>query len=299
MPLAVLSPAKTFNESVGEPPFACSEPVLCAERAELVQTVAKLSKAQLKSLMGISDALAELNAKRYAAFDAQPEMNAAVAFDGPAHRALGFATLGAAGQAYAQEHIVTLSGLYGCLRPRDAIKPYRLEMGTKLANARGGTLYAFWGDRIASELHARLRALPQPERFVVNVASQEYWQAVGPGLDALGVSVWHVEFPGPTVYAKQARGLFCRFMAETGVSSPAQLEGFAEWSARPESGAGDCHYRRAEARGGGGKSAIKKGQQQRLCFARVSGPAPPPGVADGEAAGGGGHGARASKKRKR
>lgn len=39
--------------------------------------------------------------------------------------------------SYAQDHLRMLSGLYGLLRPLDLMQPYRLEMGTKLANARG------------------------------------------------------------------------------------------------------------------------------------------------------------------
>jgi cytoplasmic iron level regulating protein YaaA (DUF328/UPF0246 family) len=44
--------------------------------------------------------------------------------------------------SYAQDHLRMLSGLYGLLRPLDLMQPYRLEMGTKLANARGKDLYA-------------------------------------------------------------------------------------------------------------------------------------------------------------
>ncbi len=35
-------------------------------------------------------------------------------------------------------------------------EPYRLEMGTKLANARGKDLYAFWGTRISEWLNQAL-----------------------------------------------------------------------------------------------------------------------------------------------
>ena len=41
------------------------------------------------------------------------------------------------------------SGLYGCARPFDAVQPYRLEMGAKLAVGDAKNLYAFWGDALA------------------------------------------------------------------------------------------------------------------------------------------------------
>jgi cytoplasmic iron level regulating protein YaaA (DUF328/UPF0246 family) len=50
---------------------------------------------------------------------------------------------------------VILSGLYGVLRPLDLLQPYRLEMGTRLENAKGSNLYQFWGTQIADYLNER------------------------------------------------------------------------------------------------------------------------------------------------
>ena len=41
---------------------------------------------------------------------------------------------------FAQDHVRILSGLYGLLRPLDAIRPYRLEMGTHWAPGRAKTI---------------------------------------------------------------------------------------------------------------------------------------------------------------
>ena len=49
---------------------------------------------------------------------------------------------------WAGGHLRILSGLYGLLRPLDAIKPYRLEMGTRLENPVGKNLYEFWGSLV-------------------------------------------------------------------------------------------------------------------------------------------------------
>ena len=43
---------------------------------------------------------------------------------------------------FAQKHVRILSGLYGILRPLDLMKPYRLEMGTKLETDKQN-LYEF------------------------------------------------------------------------------------------------------------------------------------------------------------
>src|SRR5690606_4601643 len=80
-------------------------------------------------------------------------------------------------------HLRILSGLYGLLRPLDLIQPYRLEMGTRLPNARGKDLYAFWGDRLSIAL--RDEPATRKGGLLVNLASQEYFRAVRPArLDA-------------------------------------------------------------------------------------------------------------------
>lgn len=232
MPICLLSPAKSLDEKSDfstiprtEPPF------LDTDTSELLMECKTLSQGNLKSLMSLSDNLAKLNHERFAGFEDQPEMPAAYAFDGPAHKALDVASLSPEELAYADSSIITLSGLYGCLRPRDNIRSYRLEMGTKLETSRGKSLYEFWGSAVAEELGRRLAAIPaEEERFLVNVASEEYWNVVKKHQDLLEASVYTIKFPGPSVYAKQARGMFCRFMCQKSVRTPDALTDFAEWS---------------------------------------------------------------------
>ena len=253
MPIAVLSPAKTIDESPCD--VAMTEPPFEEERAELLAACEKLSKAELRALMGISEPLAALNRRRFAGFEAQPPKPACWAFDGPAHKALDLPSLPPAAQAWAQERVVTLSGLYGCLRARDAVRPYRLEMGSRLATARGKTLYEFWGDRVARELADRVAHEPRAEsRFVVNCASEEYWKVLGPHAARLGAKVYTIKFPGPSVYAKQARGLYCRFLVEEQIEAPSRLAEFAAWS-YARAGASFA-YRLVEERAGDEKGEI-------------------------------------------
>lgn len=71
-----------------------------------------------------------------------------------------------------------LSGLYGVLRPLDLMQPYRPEMGIRLENAKGKDLYQFWGDVITHKLNEVIDA--QGIRFVINLASDEYFKSVKP-----------------------------------------------------------------------------------------------------------------------
>lgn len=184
---------------------------------ELLKVCKGLKAGDLKKLMGVSDAIAQKDYERYQKWDKTPYKAAALAMDGPAFRGLDAASFSAAEKKVAQDRVRVLSGLYGVLRPFDAIRPYRLEMGSKLQNPRGKDLYSFWGDNIAKQLK-------KDAKLVVNAASQEYWKAVDQ--KALGVPVLTIDFPGPSVYAKKARGLICRFVVTNKCQKAEDLKAF-------------------------------------------------------------------------
>ena len=185
--------------------------------------------------MELSDALATLNVGRYVAWQRAATTDnskpAVLAFNGDVYEGLDANTLKPADLAWAQDHVVILSGLYGALRPLDRLQPYRLEMGTSLANAHGKDLYAFWGDALAQHLSERLAGQADP--VVVNLASQEYSKAaLRPALKARVVDCQFEDWKGGrykiiSFYAKRARGLMCRWAIEHRARSPKALQGFA------------------------------------------------------------------------
>ena len=123
-----------------------------------------------------------------------------------------------------------LSGLYGLLRPLDLMQPYRLEMGTKLANARGANLYEFWGERISGWLNEALAA--QGDDILLNLASNEYFGAVK--RKALNARIIDTEFKDLkngqykiiSFYAKRARGLMARFVLQQRITCLEQVLAF-------------------------------------------------------------------------
>ena len=133
---------------------------------------------------------------------------------------------------YAQTHLRMLSGLYGLLRPLDLMMPYRLEMGTKLANARGKDLYAFWGTRISEWLNEALAE--QGDDVLLNLASNEYFSAVKKS--ALNARIINTEFKDLkngqhkiiSFYAKKARGMMSRFVIKERINNPDHLKQFDE-----------------------------------------------------------------------
>jgi cytoplasmic iron level regulating protein YaaA (DUF328/UPF0246 family) len=235
--LYLLSPAKTLDFETRVPATVArkaSEPLFAAQAAELISVLKTHSAEQIARLMELSPTLAELNAARYAAWQplATPANSrpALRAFNGDVYEGLAAQTLKAADLDWAQRHIVILSGLYGVLRPLDRLQPYRLEMGTALANLRGKDLYAFWGDTLAGHLNER--QVDEAGPVVVNLASVEYARAaIRKSLRARVIDCvfedWHGgEYKVISFFAKRARGLMARHAIMQRIRNPKALPGF-------------------------------------------------------------------------
>lgn len=232
--LFLLSPAKSLDFEPAALDVPYTQPLFVPQSAELIEILRQKSPQDIASLMSLSDTLSGLNVARYQAwrpkFTAQNAKQAVLAFNGDVYDGLDAKTLSADELAWTQDHVCILSGLYGVLRPLDYMQPYRLEMGTTLANARGKDLYQFWGTQISDYLNTRLAADKTP--VIINLASQEYFKAVDKKtLKARVVDCVFEDFKGGkykiiSFYAKRARGLMARFAATQALSLPEQLKGF-------------------------------------------------------------------------
>jgi uncharacterized protein len=230
--LIVLSPAKSLDFTA--PPLSApmSAPQMADHTAELAAVAKKLRVIDLKRMMDLSDALAKLNRERFQAFlpDSEEGLQAAFAFNGDVYLGLKARELDKRALGWAQDHLRILSGLYGVLRPLDAIQPYRLEMGVRIKTKRGASLYDFWGPRVAEALDATL--VGHKRRTVVNCASQEYFGAVDrAALKANVVTCRFLEEKDGearimSFFAKRARGAMARFAIDNRIDKPEDLKAF-------------------------------------------------------------------------
>lgn len=243
--LTVISPAKKLNEnprSLTEGPL--TEPAFGAEAMRLVALARALSVADLQALMDLSEPLARLNRDRFRAYRRKPAPGATFpaihCFAGDTYQGLDAATMPGDAQRWAEGHLRILSGLYGLLRPFDAIQPYRLEMGSRLANAKGPDLYAFWGDRVAKALNAS--AQEAGTQVLLNCASVEYFRAADRKALKLRV-IAPVFLEGDeshakviSFFAKRARGAMARFVCEQRLTDPGDLRAFNQggYAHRPD-----------------------------------------------------------------
>lgn len=232
--LFLLSPAKSldYETPLGDQPHTL--PMFVPQSKELIAVLRTQSPQQIAELMSLSDKLSALNVARYLAWSpkATPKnaRQAVLAFNGDVYDGLNAKSLTPDDLAWAQDHVCILSGLYGVLRPLDLMQPYRLEMGTRLANPGGKDLYQFWGTQIADYLNTRLQSDVSP--VVINLASQEYFKAVD--TKALKARVVECVFQDYSAgqykivsfFAKRARGLMARYAATHRLVQPEQLRAF-------------------------------------------------------------------------
>ena len=231
--IVIISPSKTLDFST-KINTEYSSPDFLKETSDLIQILRKLTKVDISRLMSLSDNLTSLNYMRYASFSTSFTLDnanqAIYAFKGDVYEGLAIDKYSNEDIHYAQAHLRIISGLYGLLRPLDLIQPYRLEMGTKLANSKGNDLYAYWGNSITTKLNELLQL--SDTNILVNLASIEYFKAINTKLlHANLITPIFKEKKGGTekvvaLFAKRARGMMSSYIMKNRINT---LEGIKEF----------------------------------------------------------------------
>lgn len=232
--LIILSPAKTLDYSSPVPELPLTMPDFLSQSRALIAILRDLSVQDIAALMHLSDKLAALNVARFGdwspRFTDRTSKAAILAFKGDVYEGMEAWTFSPAEHDFAQQHLRILSGLYGLLRPLDRLQPYRLEMGTPLANPVGKNLYAFWGDTLATALNAALAE--QGDDLLINLASDEYSKAaLTPALKARVITPqFREEKDGKSkvvsFYAKRARGMMSSYILRNRLQHVEELKDF-------------------------------------------------------------------------
>ena len=206
---------------------------------ELVGVLSTKTPDDLRSLMSISDSLAELNFDRYqdwsTPFTTENSRPAILTFSGDTYIGLDAgAKFNERDFTHAQKTLRILSGLYGVLRPLDLIQPYRLEMGSKLETKSSKDLYGFWGSEITEKLNDDLLESPG-DSALINLASNEYFKSVNPE-EIKGTLVTPTfldrkeggDYKMVSFFAKRARGSMASWIIRNRVKTTKDLKDFDE-----------------------------------------------------------------------
>lgn len=221
--IALLSPAIHIKPAAGAWPL--SSPEYEEEADFLANKLREYSPWQLESLMKCNSELAMRAFGWYQDFKRAERNPAVLLYSGMAYTHLGAAGFSEEELGYADGHLRLCSALYGLLRPRDGIKPHRLEMRCPI-EADGKGLYEFWGDKL-------YRSLFREGEPVVSLTSAEYSKAVDPWLrpgDPWVRCAFYQQRRGKrrclATSAKAARGRMARFIIKNRLVKPEQLKGF-------------------------------------------------------------------------
>ena len=232
--LALISPAKKLDYDTPPTTDKYTCPDFLDHSQELIDQLSQYAPHEIASLMKLSDKLSTLNAERYDSWHTPFTMDnakqAVLAFKGDVYEGMDAINFDQDELDFAQKHLRMLSGLYGVLRPLDLMQAYRLEMGTRLQNARGKNLYEFWGSIVTDKINEELAE--QGDNIVVNLASNEYFKVVKK-------NELHAELFTPifkdykngkykiiSFYAKKARGMMCRYIIENKITDVDNLKDF-------------------------------------------------------------------------
>jgi len=233
--IAILSPAKTLDFETTNSFKEFTIPGFIEDSKELISQLKKIRVNELSTLMGLSHSLSELNVKRYqnwsSDFNLSNSRQAIFCFKGGVYQGLDVNTFSDDDLFYSQKYLRIISGLHGILKPFDLIRPYRLEMGTKLINKRGKNLYEFWDEKITDYLNNILAS--NNANYLLNLASNEYFKSVKSKqickkiIDVKFFDKKNDVYKIISFFAKKARGSMAAYVIKNKVKDLDQLKNFS------------------------------------------------------------------------
>jgi uncharacterized protein len=203
-----------------------SQPLFFDKSQQLAEYIESLSSEQIRAIMKISQKLSLTVGQIHQRWLTSPHLSAAVeCFRGDIYSGLRAFDWTENDKKFAQDHLKILSGLYGMLRPYDAVAPYRLEAAYRFPATKFSSIYNFWNNEIAQSINSN---------SIVNLSSQEYSKLVLPYVPKNTVIVSprfltqnsNGETTFIVVHAKIARGAFARWLIKNKVKDIHLLKTF-------------------------------------------------------------------------
>lgn len=232
----LLSPAKNLDKnhqiSLNLSDYY-SQPNLIQYSQQIMSKLKQYDNIELQELMNISDKIAQLNTVRHQHWSYPFNHNAKPAiylFNGDVYQGLDADSLNKNEILYLNHHMGILSGLYGLLKPLDLILAYRLEMGIKLKINQKDNLYQFWDNHITNLINQILKE--NNFNTLINLASEEYFKVVNKQkIHAEIITPKFLDYKNGqykiiSFYAKKARGMMARFIAQNQLENPEDLKAF-------------------------------------------------------------------------
>ena len=226
--IIILSPAKTldFSDYLKLAKNTSSNtPIFLTKAQILADNLKKFTCQEIAEICHISPKLAELNQQRWQNFRVEnyhQAKQAIVTFRGDVYKQLNLANYNKLELDYLQKNVLILSGLYGILKPFDAILPYRLEMSSNF------TKHGFFIDNLYNFWHNDLTKYCQNYELIINLASQEYIKALNKSnlniIDMIFLDYQQNKLKNIGINAKKARGKTADLMIKNNINNLADLK---------------------------------------------------------------------------
>jgi uncharacterized protein len=205
--MIILSPAKTFSKTKI---ISNQVPYFQNEAFSLIKSLKNKKISELMEGMKISEKLAN-EVQSYIINFGQEKLSAIHTYDGQAFKGLDI--------SYSSDHLVKkmnerlyiLSGLYGVLKPLDAISYYRLDIKDHVIK----NLYPYWKKRIESFLNKYHK-----DEMIINLASSEYSRLLPKQIHMLTIDFLQIQdgkYKSISMFVKKMRGMMARYLIENDI----------------------------------------------------------------------------------
>lgn len=227
----ILADAKIMRSDVKAQPSLTTAPIFLSEATAIAAEMAEKSVPEIAKLFHCSPAIALENHQRFLSFSGGTTLPALLAYYGQAYKYLQADDFSQADFSFAQDHVVTMSFLYGLLRPLDSIHLYRMPANIRLNISDGKPLQTWWRDRLTDVLIQRVR---DDDGILLDLATAEFermcdWKKVEEQVTVikpLFLVDKGIEFKTISMYAKDCRGAMTRFVVKNQIVKSQELKDF-------------------------------------------------------------------------
>lgn len=232
--LFITSPAKRLDWTSNWPTEIAQQPLFLDQAEQIIESLKKYSKKQLKKILHASEPIVDLNYERYHSWEKKHDFKnskaAIFAYNGDIFREIKVKTYTKANLEYINKHLRVLSGLYGIVRPYDLIQPYRLEMNAEFKIGKFNDLYSFWKKDATQALNDDLEKFNY--KYLINTASEEYYNAID--FSKIVKPIININFrqekkgklENVGILSKKARGMVADFATKNNIEELSELKKF-------------------------------------------------------------------------
>lgn len=229
--ITLLASAKTMRQATSPQDMGTTEPVFMDDARYMAVGMTRKTPETLAADFHCSMSIAAKTHQEYLDFFGGNTSPALLAYNGQAFKCLHADNFRLADWAYAQQHLMIVSFLYGLLRPLDGIHAYRMEGNVRPYPDENDTPFNYWKDKLTDML---IQKVNEDDGILVHLATKEFERLFHWGrieretrlVQPLFLVDEGMRFRTVSMYAKGCRGAMARYIVQHRAVKPAKLNHF-------------------------------------------------------------------------